>query len=309
MRNLLLICLFINCYLLKAQEEISILSNDIESFGTLIKPNENTNTVVLIIAGSGPTNRNGNTIAPGINYTNNSLKMLAEKLAEHNIASLRYDKRGVGKSTNDSIRQENITFNDFVNDANNWISYLKKNYDTIVVAGHSLGALVGMLAVQQNETTKFISIAGISSSGYETLKRQLSTNQPQFVTDAALPILENLNQGKKVDSIPEFLNSLFHPKLQAYIMSWLSYDPKIELKKLTIPILVVQGSTDLQITVEEARTMSKVNPKSELVVIENMNHVLKEVSSDMNKNMATYSNPDLSLHQELMKNIIDFIKK
>lgn len=307
-RSILLISLFLSFYTINAQEEIAILSTDIELRGTLIKPTENTNTVVLIISGSGNTDRDGNTL--GINYTNNSLKMVAEALAENNIASLRYDKRGVGKSISDSLNIEKLTFEDYVNDAANWITYLKKDFDTVIVMGHSLGALIGTLATQKSGAHKLITLAGIASSGYETLKRQLSTNQPEFVTKAALPILEKLNNNERVDSVPMFLNTLFSPKLQGYLISWLSYDPKVEIKKLDIPVMVIQGTTDIQITVEEAQEMAKANTSSELVIIKNMNHVLKEIDTiEMSKNIATYSNPDLPLHNELMKSIITFIKK
>jgi len=307
-RTTLIIYLLLSGFVLKAQEEVSILSTDIELHGTLIKPNENTNTVVLIISGSGNTDRNGNTL--GINYTNNSLKMVAESLAENNIASLRFDKRGVGKSISDSLSAESLKFEDYANDAANWITYLKKDFDTVIVMGHSIGGLIGTLAIQQSKANKLITLAGIASSGYETLKRQLSTNQPEFVTEAALPILEKLNNNERVDSVPGFLNTLFSPKIQGYLISWLSYDPKVEIKKLDIPVMVIQGTTDIQITVEEAQEMAKANPNSKLVIIQNMNHVLKEIdTTEISKNIATYSNPDLPLHNELMKSIITFIEK
>ncbi len=307
-RITLLITLFLSGFALKAQKEVTMLSNDIELHGTLLKPTENTNTVVLFISGSGNTDRNGNTL--GINYTNNCLKMVAENLAQNNIASLRFDKRGVAKSISDSLSAEKLKFEDYVNDAANWIAYLKKDFDTVIVMGHSIGGLIGTLAVQQNKANKLITLAGVASSGYETLKRQLSTNQPEFVKEAALPILEKLNNNEKVDSVPAFLNALFSPKIQGYLMSWLPYNPKAEIKKLNIPILVIQGTTDIQITVEEAQEMAKANPNSELAIIKNMNHVLKKIdTTEMNENLATYSNPDLPLHEELMTTIITFIKK
>lgn len=307
MKFILTLCL-LNCFIATtAQEEVSIASNDIELHGTLIHP-EKSKKVVLIISGSGQTDRNGNTI--GFNYTNNCLKLVAEELATYNIASLRYDKRGVGESKSDNLVPEKVRFDDFANDAVNWINYLKKDFDTVIVMGHSIGALIGILATEQTEIDQFISLAGIASSGYETLKRQLSTNQPPFVTEAAIPILDSLNSGYNVDNVPAYLNGLFHPKMQGYLMSWMKYVPQQEIKKLNIPILIVQGTTDVQITVEEAKKMATVNSNCQLKIIDNMNHVLKEVSTtEMNENVATYANPNLPLHPELMPTLVSFIKK
>lgn len=289
-----------------SQEEVTLLSGDVELSGTLINPNGNAKTVALIIAGSGPTDRDGNTMAVG--YKNNSLKMVAVALAENGIASLRYDKRGIGKSANDSIKASEIRFSHFVEDAENWVNYLREQFDTVVVIGHSLGGLIGMMAAQKSNVSKFISLNGMGDSGYNTIKRQLG-GQPAFVTDMALPILDSLNNGVKVDSVPPFLNSLFAPVLQDYLISWLQISPSEEIGKLDIPVLVVQGNTDIQVTLEDGEAISNSAANAEMVIVDQMNHVLKEVSEDKLKNLATYSNPDLPLHKDLMEPIINFIKK
>ncbi|NVK52850.1 MAG: alpha/beta fold hydrolase [Flavobacteriaceae bacterium] len=301
----IIILLFFSCNSI-AQEEINIKSNDITSYGTLLEPKEKTDVVVLIISGSGETDRDGNTIKIG--YTNNCLKMLSEQLAENKIASLRYDKRGVGKSTNSSVTAESIRFNQYIDDAENWIKYLKKRYKKVIVAGHSQGALVGILAVQNTKADKFISLSGLSEGFYTTVKRQLS-NQPQFVLDAALPILDSLKIRKKVDSVPQYLNSLFNPRIQDYIISFMEYDPRKEITKLEVPTLFVIGTTDMQITVEGTKAMHNLSNDSQLEIIEGMNHVLKEVELETTANMATYSNPNLALHQDLVGRVVAFINK
>jgi pimeloyl-ACP methyl ester carboxylesterase len=289
-----------------SQEEVSIVSNDLQLSGTLIDPNSEAETVVLIISGSGKTDRDGNTFELG--YINNCLKMIAEDLSSRGIASLRYDKRGVGKSINDSLNTEFLRFNQYIDDATIWINYLKSKYRHVIVLGHSQGSLIGIIAAQQGNPHKFISLAGIGESGYNTLKRQLS-NQPKYVSDAAIPILDSLNNHIKVDSVPQFLYSLFNPKLQGYLMSWLNYSPEIEIKKLDIPILIIQGTTDIQITVDDAKTLANSNKNSDLVIINNMNHVLKYFEGDISQNISTYSNPNLPLHQELADTIVNFIRK
>lgn len=292
---------------LYAQEEVKVTSDNLDIYGTLLVPEKKTNRAVLIISGSGSTDRDGNTKPI---YTSNALKMLSEELTKLGFATLRYDKRGVGKSISDSLKTENLRFEQLVDDASKWIAFLKSKYDDITVIGHSQGALVGMLAINNNNTkvNRFISLAGLSEDAYTTVKRQLA-NQPKFVIDAAYPILDSLKIGVKVNDVPAYLNSLFNPKSQDYFISFMKYDPRDEIKKLNIPILVIQGTSDLQITVEGATEMSNKSQHSTLKIIEDMNHVLKKSSKETSENMKTYNNPTLSLHPDLTIVIKEFLKK
>lgn len=287
-----------------SQKELKIPSENVELAGTLLLPEKETKRVVLIISGSGSTDRNGNTLP---NLINDGLKKLAEELTEVGYATLRYDKRGVGQSTSDAIKAEGLRFEQYALDANKWITYLKKQFEDITVIGHSQGALVGMLAVQKNPVNRFISLAGLSEDAYSTVKRQLSP-QPQFVKDDAYPILDSLRIGVKVDSVPAYLNGLFHPNLQDYFISFMQYDPRKEIKKLKAPILVVQGTTDLQITVQGARELSNASPLSSLMIIDGMNHVLRKTTVEAQSNMATYSDPTIPLHEDLIPRIVSFLQ-
>lgn len=286
-----------------AQKNVSLISKGVELFGTLELPKNKTNKAILIISGSGQTDRDGNTKPL---YMNDALKKLALELTDLGYTTLRFDKRGVGESSSDSLTYETIRFEDYVLDASNWISYLKEEYSDITVIGHSQGALVGMLAIQNNSVNKFISLAGLSEDLYTTLKRQLS-NQPSVVKDAAFPILDSLKMGVKVDSVPPFLESLMGPSVQDYFMSFMKYDPREEIKKLNIPILIIQGSTDLQITVQGATEMSNKSDFASLKIIKDMNHVLRKSSSETAENMATYNNTELPLHDELIEDIKTFL--
>lgn len=287
----------------KAQEEVILERPDIHLHGTLLSPESETERAVLIIAGSGNTNRNGNTL-PG--YKNNALKKLAEALTDLGFATLRYDKRGVGESVSDSLNQEELRFEDFANDAAGWVEYLSQTYNDITVVGHSQGGLVAMLALQETEADRMISLAGMASDLHTTLRRQLE-RQPPFVTGAAYPILDSLKAGVKTESVPQFLNSLLHPSIQDYLISFMRYDPLVEIKKLDIPVLIVQGTTDLQITVEEAMDLAKSYPRSTLAIIDGMNHVLRESPEEMNANLSTYSGPELPLHPDLLPAIEAFL--
>ena len=272
--------------------------------GTLLMPDISNPNVVLIIAGSGPTDRDGNNPMA----KNNSLKMLAEALAKHNIASLRVDKRGIAASKMNNFKESDYNFNDFVSDAVRWIDTLQqtKRFKSIFVLGHSQGSLVAMLAVQKTKVAGYISLAGAGNPISEVLKEQLSKSVKPVRTHA-YQIIDSLAVGKTVDNVFPLLYSLFHPSIQPFWISWMHYNPQVEIKKLRIPILLVNGTTDLQVSVAQAKLLYVAQPASKLVVIKGMNHILKPAVLQRMPNLATYSNPDLPLHKELATVITDFI--
>ncbi len=121
--------------------------------------------------------------------------------------------------------------------------------------------------------------------------------------------MEELKKGNLVDDVPEGLYSLFRPSVQPYMISWFKYEPREIISRIDVPILIIQGDTDLQITVEDAKALHEANPNSELIIIEGMNHVLKDAPMDQQENMATYSNPNLELNAEFKEELIRFIKE
>ena len=260
--------------------------------------------VVLIIAGSGPTDRDGN----NPKMKNNSLKMLATELSKNGIASLRYDKRGIGKSKNAGLKESDLRFENYSEDAEDWIDFLKQDnrFGDIVVIGHSEGSLIGMIASQKKNVAKFISIAGVGQSADKTIREQLKS-QPATVLESASPILDKLVQGEMVENIPSMLNSLFRPSVQPYMISWFKYDPSKEISKLEKPVLIVQGTTDIQVTIDDAEKLAEANPKAKKQIIKGMNHIMKTAEIDRQKNIQTYSQPDLPVKTELIKVIVDFI--
>ena len=274
-------------------------------FGTLTTPKRFFKIpVALIIAGSGPTDRDGN----GPMLKTNAYKKLAYALAENNIASIRYDKRGIAESKAALKKESDIRFDDYVNDAKEWIQLLKKDnrFSKIIVIGHSEGSLIGMLAA--GKADMFISIAGAGQTIDKTLKEQLSA-QPKEILELSNPIIESLKKGKTVDKVDPKVEMLFRLSVQPYLISWFKYDPQIEIQKLNIPILIIQGTKDIQVTVEDAKRLSKANPKAQLVLLDKMNHIFITVEGDRQANIATYNNPAIPLADGLVKNITDFIMK
>ncbi|MES2809428.1 MAG: alpha/beta hydrolase [Bacteroidota bacterium] len=263
--------------------------------------------VVLIIAGSGPIDREGNSAK--LNLSTNTYKLLAEALGKDGIASLRYDKRLVGESAAGQ-KEDNLRFDDYVDDAIGMINLLKedKRFSKIIVLGHSEGSLVGMLATASTvgSANAFISVAGAGRRADIVLKQQLKT-QPAYISEGVGRILDSLAQGKLQKNVNSSLYFLARPSIQNYLMSWCKFEPDKEIKNVKVPILVVQGTTDLQITTVDAGNLKKSG--TTLAIISNMNHVLKEAPADRDKNIATYSQPDLPLKVEFVNSVLDFIKK
>jgi len=272
-------------------------------YGTQLVPsNFKKIPIALIIAGSGPTDRDGNNPS----MKNNSLKLLATALANKGIASLRYDKRGIAKSRGAGKTESDLRFDDLVDDARGWVALLKadKRFSKIIVIGHSEGSLIGMMAAK--EADQFISIAGAGQSADLILKKQLM-NQPPMIQNICFPIIDSLKKEKTVDSVPKMIYSLFRPTVQPYMISWFKYDPQTEIKKLKIPTLIIQGTNDIQVTLEDAKFLAEANPKAKLVLINNMNHILRIIEGDRKANMESYTKSDVPIATELVEKIAIFI--
>ena len=273
--------------------------------GTLLVPDVRTTMpAALLIAGSGPTDRNGNNPAT----KNNALKMLAEALAAEGVTVLRYDKRGVGKSQSAVGTEAALRFEHYISDAKQWVRFLNRDgrFHEVVIIGHSEGSLIGMAAAQAGGVGRFVSIAGPGLPADESLKAQLRA-QPPEILNMALPIIGQLSQGELVAEVPPLLNALFRTSVQPYLISWFQYDPAAEIARLSIPVLILQGTTDIQVSTADAHRLARANPGAELKMIKGMNHILKLCEPDRMKNLATYHQPDLPIASDLIRAISGFI--
>ena len=272
--------------------------------GTLISSNELSPFLAIIIAGSGPTDRNGNNSS---SVKSNYLKMLAEELNKNGISSFRYDKRGVSKSLGDIKNPNEIQFLDYVNDAKSIINHFKdtKKYKKIVIIGHSEGSLIGMLA-SKSIADGFISIAGAGVDYLTLIQRQLSNRAP-YIKSMSDPIIEQLKKNNLVDSVPPLLNNLFGNNVQRFLIDASSYDPAVEISKLDMSVLIIQGTNDIQVEVKDAEILHAASSKSKLEIIQGMNHVFRQASENFILNLQTYANPDLPIDENLPLIIADFI--
>lgn len=272
--------------------------------GSLVVPNSGSDQLAIIIAGSGPTDRDGNQ-----NFLkSNNLKKLAIALADNNIASFRYDKRIV-KQIKTNTTDPNIRFDDFVTDALDVVKYFKsKNeFKKIYIIGHSQGSLIGMLA-SITDVDGMISLAGAGQSIDNVIIEQVEKTAPMFTTDTKR-VFDTLRSGKTTTNYPPALASVFDISIQEFMMSWMKYDPAQVINELNIPILLINGTKDLQVEPDEAELLHAANKNSELKLIDKMNHVLFIIEGDAQENAKSYNNPSLKISEELIKSIVDFIKQ
>jgi len=184
--------------------------------------------LVLIIAGSGPTDRNGNNPM----MANNSLKMLADELAKNSIASLRYDKRGIGASAASGIEESELRFDHMIDDTKAWVDTLSKDnrFSSLIILGHSEGSTIGMIVSQSKLVSKYISLAGPGVKAKDKKMEQLKVQAPYWAEQAE-PIFDKIEMGEFVEEVPPLLFSILRPSVQPYMHSWFQYDPQIEVAR------------------------------------------------------------------------------
>ena len=276
--------------------------------GTLLLPKVNVPCpVVLLIAGSGPTDRNMNQSA---SVKTNSFLLLAEELAKRGIASVRFDKRGVGSSRINQPVSE-IVFETYIHDANAFIGKMKldSRFSQVFVLGHSEGAAIGLLSSLSTLPAGFISVSGYANDFGSLLEEQFK--KLLTVQDFVLfkNLLTRLRSGDDISAVklPSALAGIFNPGTLTYLKSTMQYNSLKEIKKLKIPILLVGGSSDAQVPFKNAQELHKANPKSRLILIEGMNHVLKDVGNDILLNQKSYSDTQISLSPQLVNIIVKFL--
>lgn len=269
-----------------------------------LKKQKNLNLTILI-AGSGPTDRNGNQNG----MENNSLKFLAEGIVTVKNDVFRFDKKMFGLAKAGKLNEKDLSFDDMITDVKLIIDYFKaqKKYQKIIIAGHSEGSLVGMIAALGNADA-FISIAGPGRPANEIIEEQIGKQAPTMLAEIK-ENFEKLKNGQTFESKNPMLASLFRESVQPYLISWIKYNPQTEIKKLNIPILILNGTKDIQVGVSDAELLKTAKPEAKLVIIENMNHVLKTIVGDQAENMASYTNSQLPVNLDFLKSVNDFINK
>jgi hypothetical protein len=293
-----------------AEREVSIDGGRAPLSGTLLTPDgARPGPAVLLIAGSGPTDRDGNSIVASVRPA--SLKLVAEGLAAHGVASLRFDKRGIGASAAAMTAERDLRFTTYVDDTVAWARFLKTQpgVTCVILAGHSEGALIAPLAALQVKTCGVISIDGEGRPLGIVVRAQLAAaGLPPAQLAQADQILTELEHGREVPGRPA-TDPLFRPSVQPYLISQLTIDPVATLKAAPAPVLIIQGETDIQVPVSDAHLLAAGRPDATLAIIPGMNHVLKLAPIDRAANIAAYADPDRPLAPGLMEAIDVFVDR
>ncbi|QXI30173.1 alpha/beta hydrolase [Pseudomonas vanderleydeniana] len=311
MLRLLLLTLTLFSGLAKAgvvlQRPIELDTGNGKLFGSLLLPQSDKPVpVVLIVAGSGPTDRDGNNPDGG---RNDSLKRLAWMLAKHDIASVRYDKRGVAASLAATPNERNLSVEAYVADTVAWGRKLKADprLGPLFLLGHSEGALIATLAAPQLDAAGVISVSGSGRPVDQVLRQQLAKRLPPALMLRSNELLDSLKAGHLDAAIPEPLEPIFRPSVQPYLISLFRQDPAAAFGQLKVPALIVQGRNDIQVSVDDARALQAAKPDAQLAVIDGMNHILRIVPENIQQQLASYNDPQLPLAAGLEQPIVRFI--
>lgn len=281
--------------------------------GTLLAPAAAPGPVVLILPGSGPTNRDGNSPA-GVNA--GTYRLLAEDLAARGVTTVRIDKRGMFASATATPDANAVTIADYVDDVAAWVAVLRARTGAscLWLLGHSEGGLVAMAAAKARpDICGLVLVAAAGRPLGAVLREQLRANPANGpLLDQALPAIDALEQGRRVDTaaMHPALQRLFGAPVQGFLINAFGYDPRQLLAGYAKPVLVLQGQRDLQVHEADARLLNDAAPQATLVLLPDVNHVLKTVTTDDRRaNAATYADPALPLAPGVIDAIADFLQR
>lgn len=282
--------------------------------GTLLTPESETRAVAVIIPGSGPTDRDGNSPQFGIQAA--TYRLLAEGLAERGVATVRIDKRGIGESAAAGPSEADLRFSTYAEDARAWAAEAaaKTGRPCAWLIGHSEGALVALAAVaakpdgEGDKVCGLVLLSGAGRPASVVLREQLNA-LPEPLKTEAYAAVDELEAGRTVADPPASLAALFRPSVQPYLISWLRLDPAKLAAAYDGPIFIGQGTTDIQVTVADAEALKIAQPRAELAIWDGVNHVLKVAPAERAVNIATYMDPALPLAPGVVEAVADFILK
>jgi pimeloyl-ACP methyl ester carboxylesterase len=281
--------------------------------GSWLQASQPNAPILLIIPGSGPTDRDGNN---PLGVTAAPFRMLSEALATRGVSSARVDKRGMFGSAGAGDPNA-VTVRGYGDDIRAWVRTLraKTGAKCIWVMGHSEGVLMTLATAAENSEgiCGIVLVSGAGRKLGDVLREQLRASPP-FAPhlDKALAALAQLEAGQRVDTagMDPVLLSLFAPQVQGFMLDVLGRDPAELAAKVRVPMLVVQGLKDLQTSEADARRIAAANPAARLVLLPGVNHVLKAVEGDdRGANIATYGDPSRPLAPGVAEAIAHFVRR
>lgn len=279
-------------------EEITINNMAIQLPGTLTYSSEKS-PLIIWVHGSGGVDRDGN--------QPQYIKQFRDEINKNNIAFFSYDKRTANPKNATFLQEDGVLIADFISDVKEVVNHFKddERFTEIILAGHSQGSLIAMLALENVD--KYISIAGAGETIDKTITSQVTKQSAEFgkLTEQYFNELKETGEIKEVD--PNLM-SLFAPQNQPFLASWLELNPLEEIKNVKVPALIINGDKDLQVQVADAEKLKKAKPDATLIIIKNMNHVLKEIEKDED-NTKSYMSEDFPVSKQLIQTIVEFVKQ
>ena len=279
--------------------------------GTMLAPRGAKGPAILIIPGSGPTDRDGNN---PLGISASTYKLLAEALAAKGITTVRIDKRGMFGSARAAADPNAVTIGDYAADVQNWVKVIRRQTGVpcVWLAGHSEGGLVALASSKSpDDLCGLILIAAPGRPLGEVLRDQLRANPANApILGQALSAIDTLEAGRhiKMNAIHPALLPLFGPHIQGFLISMFAADPARMIAQFHKPVLIMQGEKDIQVSVPDAERLKRAAPDARLVLLPSANHVLKTVSStDRDANIVAYTKPNLPLAPGVADGIAEFV--
>jgi uncharacterized protein len=229
----------------------------------------------VLITGSGPQNRDEDTVGPG-GLKLGLFRLIAENLSSNGIAVLRYDDRGVGRSQG-NFASSSMT--DFEDDARAAIAYLKMRTEVdparIGIVGHSEGAALGArIAATLPDIRAFVCMAGMARNGAEILRWQSkqALSKLNLTPQEAKAAAEK--QERFLEAVKATEEDVAEVEGQTLNVRWfkefISYDPLDAIKRVKCSVAILQGSKDVQVPPEDGHSLAMA-----LTVAGNDDHVEK----------------------------------
>jgi len=295
----------------QVRDSVTLITPTGTIYGTLTYPKSMVKVkvpLVIIIPGSGPTDRNGN----NGQMSSNTLRILSDSLAKYGIASLRYDKRGIAMSRGAAPNEANLRFMTYVDDVKDWVSKYKKDkrFESIFILGHSEGSLIGMIAASSAPVAGYISVAGAGKPADQLMLDQLEKQATPTFLDSCKYLFGEIRKNGSVSPVPNGLYQMYFRKsVQPYIASWIKYDPAVEIAKVKVPVLILQGTRDLQVDTIQARMLANAKPDAQFKIIPDMNHIFRDVKTDdPGDNIGSYYDGKMPINSDFVRAVMAFIR-
>ncbi len=298
--------------------------------GTLTLPQnfKNGGTVVVMVTGSGQQNRDEEL------FGHKPFLVMADYLARHGIASLRYDDRGTAKSTGNA---EKSTIYDNMLDAEAAVKCLRKShrFGRIGVLGHSEGGTIAYMLAARKEADFVVSMAGPAIKGDSVLTMQnrdlmLASGLDTATTTAYCTALGRIlkhKQSNEKTTMPQMKLAMLTADLQlpvtlkqnllevlttdnTWLNNFIAYDPADDIKSTLCPVFAIGGDKDLQVNapanLDATKRLLPANKHNVVRLYPGLNHLFQPCSTGM---VAEYGQIDTTIDETVMRDITDWIEK